>query len=95
MAQLPELVRDSQLDVLIEEIWKPDRQIGGGGSGSVWLETCTSGRHTGLVRAVKKIFLGLNNVTDTMYIQELEIIAKFSRPKVWRLVLRRSSVCRC
>jgi len=89
MAQLPELVRDSQLDVLKEETWKPERQIGGGASGSVWLEICTSGRQKGVVRAVKKIFLGRNSVTNAVCIRELETIAKFSRPKVRRPVLAR------
>lgn len=87
MARLPELVRDSQLDILSGETWNSGKQIGAGGSGSVWLEVCISGRRKGAVRAVKRIFLGSNSVTDGLYIRELETIAKFSRPKVWHLVL--------
>jgi hypothetical protein len=116
MARLPDLVRDSQLDVefrdgctvhryfesslasrqrtvLRGETWKQERQVGGGGFGSVWLETCTSGRQKGVVRAVKKIAVGRNCARDAAYIRELEAIAKFSHPKVWRLVLARFYAC--
>src|SRR5205809_6166247 len=55
-----------------EETWKEERHIGGGAFGSVWLQTCTSGRQKGRVRAVKKIALGRNCARDTAYIQELE-----------------------
>jgi Protein tyrosine and serine/threonine kinase len=112
MARLPDLVRDSQLNVELrdgctvhgyfesiltsrqravprEETWKQERHIGGGAFGSVWLETCTSGRQKGVIRAVKKIALGQNSARDAVYIRELEAIAKFSHPKVWRLVLMR------
>jgi|SRR5579871_6579954 len=107
MARLPDLVRDSQLDVELrdgytvhvyfesslssrqrairrEEIWKQDKQIGGGGFGSVWLEKCTSGKQEGAVRAVKKIAVRQIN-RDAVYIRELEAITKFSHPKVSRL----------
>jgi serine/threonine protein kinase len=112
MARLPDLVRDSQLNVELrdgctvhgyfesslasrqravprEETWKQERHIGGGAFGSVWLETCTNGRQKGVVRAVKKIALGRNSARDAAYIRELEAVAKFSHPKVWRLVLAR------
>ena|SRR5215471_4938067 len=110
MSRLPDLVRDSQLNVKLrngrtvhvycdpslasrqhavprEESWKEEQQIGGGGFGSVWLQRCTSGRQNDRVRAVKKIPLGENFTKDAAYIRELEAIAKFSHPKVWRLVL--------
>ena len=108
MARLPDLVRDSQLDVELrdgytvhvyfesnpdsrrravqrEETWKLERHIGGGAFGSVWLETCTSGRQKGAVRAVKRIALRQKSTRDAVYIRELEAIAKFSHPKVWCL----------
>jgi hypothetical protein len=117
MAPLPDLVRDSQLDVELrdgctvhvylessfdsrqravqrEETWKQERHIGGGAFGSVWLETCTSGRQKGAVRAVKKVTLLQNSTRDAVYVRELEAIAKFSHPKVRRVssVLRNFSV---
>ena len=118
MARLPDLVRDSQLDVELrdgctvhvyfesnlashqravprEETWKLERHIGGGGFGSVWLETCTSGRQKGAVPAVKKIALHQNITRYVVYIRELEAIAKFTHPKVWRLVLAQFIRYRC
>jgi hypothetical protein len=108
MTRLPDLVRDSQLDVEFrdgytvhvyfesslasrqravprEETWRHERQIGGGAFGSVWLETCTSGRQEGAVRAVKKIAVRRDSARDAVYTRELEAIAKFSHPKVWCL----------
>ena len=67
---------------VLRDIWKEVKQIGGGAFGSVWLETCTSGRQKGSVRAVKKIALRGNNVSDAAYLRELEAISKFSHPKV-------------
>ena len=110
MARLPDLVRDSQLDVEFrngftvhvylesspssrqravrrEETWKQETQIGDGGFGSVWLETCTSGTQKGAVRAVKKI--AARQIRDAVYIRELEAITKFSHPRVQRLILVR------
>lgn len=111
MARLPDLVRDSQLDVEFrdgctvhtylepnlfslqrevrrEETWKQERQIGGGGSGSVWLEICTSGTRRDIVRAVKKIAVRRNNTRHMVYVRELEAITKFSHPKVRPLLVR-------
>jgi hypothetical protein len=61
----------------------------------VWLETCTSGTQKGAVRAVKKIAVRQNNTRDTVYVRELEAIAKFSHPKVPTTVLRSCAVVRC
>ncbi len=71
-----------QRTVLREETWKQERQVGGGGFGSVWLEQCTKGKEKDAVRAVKKIVVGRNNARDAAYVRELEAIAKFSHPKV-------------
>ena len=76
-----------QRAVPTEEIWKQERQIGSGGFGSVWLETCTSGIQKGTIRAMKKIAVRQTSSRDAAYIRELEAIAKFSHRKVWRLVL--------
>ena len=108
MARVPDLVRDSELDVELrdgytvhayfesshssrqpavrrEETWKQERLIGGGAFGSVWLETCTSGKQKGAVRAVKKISVRQINNRDVVYTRELEAITRFSHPKVRRL----------
>lgn len=66
------------------EHWRREKRVGGGGSGSVWLEKRTKGGRPGqdgAVRAVKQID------TDTRfgsidYHRELEAIAKFSHPRV-------------
>ena len=116
MARLPDLVRDSQLDVefcdgctvhryfesslasrqrtvLREEAWKQERQVGGGGFGSVWLETCTSGRQKGVVRAVKKIAVRQNCARDAAIFGSSKRLRNSRILKYGALVLARFYAC--
>lgn len=69
------------------ERWKRERRIGGGGSGSVWLERCIEDTRIGVaaqtraVRAVKQIEMN-TQLGSIDYIRELEAIAKFSHDRV-------------
>lgn len=72
------------------EHWRRQRRIGGGGFGSVWLETRTKGgsprlaQDVGTVRAVKQIDMDtrLGSIDYKLYDRELEAIAKFSHSRV-------------
>jgi serine/threonine protein kinase len=62
------------------EHWQRQREIGGGGFGTVWLEKCTKGGNRDIeVRAIKEIKIA----RQINYYRELEAIAKFSHRKVW------------
>lgn len=69
-----------------QEHWQRQRRVGGGASGSVWIEKCTDcGRLGGpqgdAVRAVKQIDMK-TSLRSIDYNRELEAIAKFSHTKV-------------
>ncbi|OCK79105.1 WD40 repeat-like protein [Lepidopterella palustris CBS 459.81] len=63
---------------LTEKLWLRERQVGGGGFGSVWLEKCHEPNRRAEVRAVKQIPMGLD---DMKYTRELEAMAKFSQSR--------------
>jgi hypothetical protein len=71
--------------VIRSEHWRRQRKIGGGGFGTVWLETCTQGSRgttqNAPVRAVKQIDLD-PRLGKIDYNRELEVIAKFSHTRV-------------
>ncbi|KAJ5461269.1 Tetratricopeptide-like helical [Penicillium daleae] len=71
------------------EHWRRQRKIGGGGFGTVWLETCTRGSRTGpaAVRAVKQIDLD-SRLGKIDYNRELEAIAKFSHARYKRCFVK-------
>jgi hypothetical protein len=80
----------------VEERWQRKKELGSGGFGTVWLETCVSsssyssssnGNQNGL-RAVKEIRTGGSTSLAAMdYTRELEAIAKFSQAQVRILTL--------
>jgi len=74
-----------------KEVWKRTKQIGAGGFGTVWLETCTKGwgNATDKLRAVKVLQLPSGKDASpniAQYGRELETLAKFSLPKVCGLI---------
>lgn len=67
------------------ELWKRERRLGSGTYGTVWLESCHSGRRQGQFRAVKEIRKAPIMVSSLDYSRELEAVIKFSHEKVGRL----------
>ena len=67
-----------------QEHWRWKRDLGQGGYGRVWLETCTEGKTRGSSRAVKMVRKQLGSSCAIDYNRELEAIAKFSHHKVTR-----------
>lgn len=73
--------------VIRSEHWQPQKRIGAGGFGSVWLEKRIKGgrsgaiAHDGVVRAAKQIELD-TRFGPIDYNRELEAIAKFSHSRV-------------
>jgi hypothetical protein len=65
-----------------EEVWKPEKQVGSGGFGRVWPETCMDGPQKGALRAVKKHAVRGQGLKDITHVRELEAVAKFSQRKV-------------
>ena len=66
------------------EVWTRQSQLGRGGFGTVWLETCQQLYRAGTpsLRAVKEIRIEAGNLNGPDYNRELEAFAKFSQPKV-------------
>jgi len=66
------------------EVWTRQSQLGRGGFGTVWLETCQQLYRAGTpsLRAVKEIRIQAGNSNGPDYDRELEAFAKFSQPKV-------------
>ncbi|KAJ5906473.1 Tetratricopeptide-like helical [Penicillium subrubescens] len=77
--------------VIRSEHWRRQRKIGGGGFGTVWLETCTQGSRgttqNAPVRAVKQIDLD-PRLGKLDYNRELEAIAKFSHTRYERCFVK-------
>ncbi|KAJ5932227.1 Tetratricopeptide-like helical [Penicillium verrucosum] len=72
------------------EHWCREKRVGGGGSGSVWLEKRTKGGRPGqdgAVRAVKQIDMD-TRFGSIDYHRELEAIAKFSHPRYERCFVK-------
>ncbi|CEO59898.1 hypothetical protein PMG11_04548 [Penicillium brasilianum] len=75
------------------EHWHRQKKIGGGGFGTVWLETCTQGASSSTsapavtVRAVKQIDLD-SRLGKIDYHRELEAIAKFSHARYERCFVK-------
>ncbi|KPM38063.1 hypothetical protein AK830_g8503 [Neonectria ditissima] len=65
--------------IRVEETWHPEREIGNGTFGRVWLQRCGSGPATGSLRAVKEMQKDPSLPVD--YTRELEAMAKFSHEK--------------
>ncbi|KAF2737982.1 kinase-like protein [Polyplosphaeria fusca] len=68
-----------------KESWKPEKCIGRGGFGSVWLERCVRGKRDVELRAVKNI---PRPAEAKDYLRELESIAKFSHPRYARCFVK-------
>jgi len=70
---------ETQRMIRKEEQWKKEEHLGEGGFGTVWKEKLVTDTGEQRYRAVKRI----QKRAD--YVRELEAIAKFSHPKVFRL----------
>ncbi|KAJ9481498.1 hypothetical protein VN97_g11978 [Penicillium thymicola] len=64
------------------EIWKRGRILGAGTFGTVWIEKCVPSEGPARVRAVKVIKKSSDPSEQIYCDQELEAMAKFSRPRV-------------
>ncbi|CAI7574824.1 unnamed protein product [Penicillium viridicatum] len=63
------------------EIWKRGKILGAGTFGTVWIEKCVPSEGPAKVRAVKMIKKSSNPSEQIYCDQELEAMAKFSRPR--------------
>lgn len=74
------------------EIWKRGEMFGAGTFGTVWIEKCVSSEGPARVRAVKMIKKSSDPSEQIYCDQELEAMAKFSRPKVGTILESTHSV---
>ncbi|UPK95333.1 hypothetical protein LCI18_006268 [Fusarium solani-melongenae] len=64
-----------------EEVWDQTSLLGRGSFGVVSLQKCTSGPHSGKVRAVKEIQVTLDQSLDKFLSREISAIVKFSHKR--------------
>lgn len=69
-----------------EETWTTTSQVGKGGQGQVFLQTCTAGSRLHKLRAVKRISVAQRPGDKKRYMRELRAITLFSHARVRGLV---------
>lgn len=74
------------------EIWKRGKKLGAGTFGTVWIEKCVPSEGPARVRAVKVIKKSSDPSKQIYCDQELEAMAKFSRPRVGTMLKSPHSV---